>query len=79
MSGLGGPSGESLPRRKLAELLAPAQRLARLVLAAEGGGVLPLSQAAHVWEFGRARPAVGVALCVQGQQPSPAAALETGW
>lgn len=100
VSRFGGPEGEAVLRRGLADLLAAAPRLARLALAVDpggggnggargngsgahlhhhhhagGGGGLPLGHAARVVEFGRLRPHVEVALCMQGQQPSPAQAL----
>ncbi|GAB4817083.1 hypothetical protein N2152v2_004129 [Parachlorella kessleri] len=77
VAGLGGAHGEVILRRRLAELLAAAQHLTRLILVAESDmGVLPLEHAARVVEFARERPSVEVQLCLRGHQPSAAEALQ---
>ena len=77
IAGLGGAHGEVILHRRLAELLAPAQRLTRLILVAESDmGLLPLEHAARVVEFARERPSVEVQICLRGHQPSAAEALQ---
>ncbi len=79
VASFGGAQGEVVLRRALADLLAAAPVLHRLVLAADGeGSGLPLAHAARVVEFARERPRVEVQLCAQGRQPTPGQALLRG-